>query len=419
MDKTIRFTTVSFAAWLCAFAYFGRYATYIADDFCTAAAVKHQGIFASQASRYQNWSGRYSYSFVMALVQSLGSWWLPLTAATIISFVVMGLYIALRGRVQHPFPLSLAITTLALASALDLGQLIYWPTGAATYPISLPLFALAVHFLTRKNMAAAAILVFLNAGFSETFAAVQVCVLILLASCVPQFRRLWLFALLVAIAGAVIVATAPGNAVRAAQLPPTPNWLATLSIAFHAMATVTRTWVTAKWIQILGAALLGMAWPQRPSKQLVLVSGLCLAAITVATFVPSAWAMSEAPPARALFIFTTAAILFTGVAAGAIRVRDRAFPAVMAFALILGSFAPARVVYTYARKLNSYRQYDADWHAQDVYLRSSSRRAMILPLRGTSLVNAIEEPTRDAHHFANRCIAAAYDLDSVEVPSAP
>jgi hypothetical protein len=125
--------------------------------------------------------------------------------------------------------------------------------------------------------------------------------------------------------------------------------------------------------------------------------------------------MSDAPPPRALFTFTTAAILFTGLVARAICVRERALPEVMAFALIIGSLAPARVIYTYTRKLDSYRQYNAAWYARDAYLRSSNKRALILPLTGTSLVNAIEEPTRDPHHFVNRCIASAYNLDSIEV----
>ena len=418
MKKPIFIATFLFTASLTAFAYFGRYATYIADDFMLAFVGKYYGIFHAQSYWYQNWSGRYSFFLLITLLEAHGYcyWWVPLTAAASISFMVVAFYIALRGHVQYALTLSLAITTLALAAAYNLGQLIYWPTGAVTYPISIPLFALSLHFLTRRNMIATSILVMLNAGFSETFAVIQIGVFIVLAACIPKFRRELFFAVALAVTGAIVVATASGNAIRVEALSPHPALLKTIDIAIHSAVFYTKFWLRRMWIEVVAAGLFGLAWPQRANKQHVKVAAMCLVPVYIGTFLPSAWAFGWPPPGRVLFALTTSAVIFIGVAASSIRVDNRRVSvALFGVALLLSSVAPARVVYEYAMKLDSYRQYANSWHARDILLRSSDKRVIILPLQGSSLVAGIEEPKCNPQYWINHCMSEFYSLDSISM----
>ncbi|HET7897948.1 MAG TPA: hypothetical protein VFL47_09770, partial [Flavisolibacter sp.] len=57
---------------LALYAYLGTFTRYMADDYCSAAALKVDGFWGAQAYWWQNWSGRYSFSFLASLVEMLG-----------------------------------------------------------------------------------------------------------------------------------------------------------------------------------------------------------------------------------------------------------------------------------------------------------------------------------------------------------
>jgi hypothetical protein len=203
---------------------------------------------------------------------------------------------------------------------------------------------------------------------------------------------------------------------RKGCIAPHPGLLKSIDIAIRSAAIYTKGWLRQMWIKVIAAVLFGLAWPQRANKQHVKVIAMCLVPIYIGTFLPYVWAFGWAPPGRILFALTTSGVIFIGVLASSIRVDNRCVPvALFGAALLLSSVAPARVVYQYWMKLDSYRQYADSWHDRDTLLRSSDKRVTILPLQGSSLVFGIEEPTCDARNWVNHCMSEYYSLDSITV----
>jgi len=60
------------SAALLAFAYVGLFTRYMADDYCAAVAVRRDGFLGSQLGWYGGWTGRFSFSFVLAAAESVG-----------------------------------------------------------------------------------------------------------------------------------------------------------------------------------------------------------------------------------------------------------------------------------------------------------------------------------------------------------
>src|ERR1043165_8797022 len=66
------------------YAYLGTFTRYMADDYCTAAALKNNGFWGTQTYWWQNWSGRYSFTFVVSFVELLGLAIVPILPALVI-----------------------------------------------------------------------------------------------------------------------------------------------------------------------------------------------------------------------------------------------------------------------------------------------------------------------------------------------
>jgi hypothetical protein len=58
---------------LAAHAYIGFFSRYVADDYCTAATVRTAGLLLTQKHFYVSWSGRFSFTLKVSLVELLGT----------------------------------------------------------------------------------------------------------------------------------------------------------------------------------------------------------------------------------------------------------------------------------------------------------------------------------------------------------
>ena len=222
-----------------------------ADDYCAAASVDARGFFGAQTWSYEHWSGRFSHIFISFGLASLGSGTAPFVA-TLLPFVALGIVTwtmsafsrLVFGRRMLAWSLLLAEVSLAgWAIALpNRDESLYWLNGASAYTWPLLLFTLhaglVAAYVSATNpramalwLGASAVLGFVGAGFSETATCFQLAVLVLaFVACVtPRSgldrsvrRRLGPFivaALLAAVAGALVLAAAPGNDVREATFP--------------------------------------------------------------------------------------------------------------------------------------------------------------------------------------------------------
>jgi hypothetical protein len=58
---------------LAAYAYLGLFSRYAADDYCTAGQVVTRGLLGLELQLYEAWSGRFAFTFVVGLVELIGS----------------------------------------------------------------------------------------------------------------------------------------------------------------------------------------------------------------------------------------------------------------------------------------------------------------------------------------------------------
>jgi len=172
-----------------AYAYLGLFSRYAGDDYCTAGQLVEKGLIDMQIELYRAWSGRFSFTFVVGLVELLGAnvvMLLP-ALALVAWVVVLGWLIMRVPALSGGWPpalvgsaLSLAIVYATLSSTPDLGQSLLWQTGMLTYVLPLILLTLLADVVVSRVHAAragwmwlvaAGLIALGTSGTSETSAA--------------------------------------------------------------------------------------------------------------------------------------------------------------------------------------------------------------------------------------------------------
>jgi hypothetical protein len=237
---------------LALYAYLGTFTRYMADDYCSASALKSEGFWGAQSYWWQNWSGRYSFSFIVSLVEMLGLRIVPVLPGLAIALwlfsIVWGCLPLFRNlQVSHAITGALFLASVALWSTYrsvdDYPQIVFWQTGILTYPVSIILFFLGLGLALRRSshpepvrwweLLLWFIFAFAAGGFSETGVVVQIALLgmLLLIVFLTKGRngKVQIPILVAAIVGSVlsllVIAIAPGNAVRSAGFQNIPPFL--------------------------------------------------------------------------------------------------------------------------------------------------------------------------------------------------
>lgn len=237
---------------LALFAYLGTFTRYLADDYCSAAALKTNGFWGAQSYWWQSWSGRYSFSFVISLVEMLGLRIVPILPGLAIALwlfsIVWGFLPLLRNlKVSRAVAGALFLASVTLWSTYrvvdDYPQVVFWQTGILTYPITIILFLLGMGTAIRRISNPGSLkwwelvlwfaFAFISGGFSETGAVVQIVLLalflIILSLTKNRQRQILSPILIAAILGSVlsllVIAFAPGNSVRSAGFQNVPPLL--------------------------------------------------------------------------------------------------------------------------------------------------------------------------------------------------
>jgi hypothetical protein len=230
-------------------AWIGFYSRYVADDFWTAGYLRELGFWEAQRYWYLSWSGRYSFTFLVNLVELWGigaARWLPILS---LAFWVGALYwfwdgvIMLAGLTYSRWirlGASLLVVYTTLRTSLDWQQIFLWQTGLLTYVV--PLLGLTLwsawflaqlirseaYVPTWRAFLSTAFLFWFLGGFSETSLVFQIVILglaLILFGLLPAdypHRRAGLLLLALGMAGSLAallcVAMAPGNSVRLGQI---------------------------------------------------------------------------------------------------------------------------------------------------------------------------------------------------------
>ena len=176
----------------------GLFTRYLADDYSTAEVLKNVGFWGAQAYWYQTWSGRFSFTFVINLVEMAGVSivpWLPVTAMLVLIIALIWtlqqLFLALGLELKLIWTAFLAqiILFATIKSFREFPQVIFWQTGILTYQISIIFMIIAVGLFIKRFILSPekslprweiylwCLVFFIEGGFSETWVVIQISLL--------------------------------------------------------------------------------------------------------------------------------------------------------------------------------------------------------------------------------------------------
>ena len=321
------------AAYLLTFLLVGGLAVFAvpqADDFCYASNAAAHGLWGAPVKEYLSWGGRYSATFVMALLSLHwdleGQYWI--VTFVIMSSLIAGLFVflwALLGRWRLALLLTMPTLATAIIALPKPGETLFWLAGGVTYSLSGGLFmvwmaGLMVILRHTKPFGLSqitlsivlAILGSLLAGFQESLMFILVAAATLAAVASWLVQRHWTTRLglaviaIVCLVAGLIVVLAPGAANRAGThefasnllVTPIVQILVTLVGAILAGPAQLGAWLSA-------IALLALSDIQRPRYGRSLLIFVCTASVLVcmAGALAPAWGLGAPPSPRAFTPF--------------------------------------------------------------------------------------------------------------------
>jgi len=466
---------------LSAYALLSWFSRYASDDYCTASITVTQGFFDAQVYWYRAWSGRYTFTAMVSVLELFGSWvtqvmpaigmvvWLAVSTWACLPLARLAGW---RHARLASFVIAEVLVFSTLAAAPNIGQSFYMQAGLVTYTVPLILVTLYGGWIVRAVLtadrrwpsplaiAASALAMLLIGSLNETTATVYTAGLGL-AGVFGLFRlrgdrRRTLVGLMVAGAAGSVVATvlmaiAPGTHIRITQegdpgfsLSRVPlAWGASVTLAisvarrFEALSRPTFLFtfvlpLALGWactgsralapgrrggLAVLGAGLL---------VALLAVLGLCLMALSL---FPSYVIQGYDPPARiqqisdyALVLALVSAGYVVGDLLGRLTTEWRLAPAArlaVGAGLVLIVVVPLRESLYIFGQVPVEAAYAADWDRDDQFLRTAQPTP-------DGVVQVAPLPPRwnwafvDAGpgDFPNVCIARYYGLPAV-VASGP
>lgn len=317
------------------------------------------------------------------------------------------------------------------------GQSVLWQTGLVTYVVPLALAPLAVRLSCMRSVPPAlsallaSVIVFVAGGFSETFAAMQVAACVVLVafawqgSGVPRVRSAGLL-LASATASMLVVAFAPGNAVRASLLPPGPTIVDLgLGIAVFTAKLVAvylrDAWEYAAIALTAGVALTPHVAVRGRGRHLIAIPAVALV-LVAACAAPSAYALGGPPPGRALVIpysLLNCSLLVAGIAAGqswrnrrahALAVTRVSIASVLLVPLV--AVAGVRDSAVVLRAWSDWRAFAHSWDGRDTALTGLPETAHAT-VRGFPNPLSLERVGPQRDHWVNRAVAGYYGVRSL------
>jgi len=250
-DRTARFALAVIAV-IAPYVLLAAYAHPGADDFTYAVDTLRDGYWTSIRDQYLLWNGRFTSNFLELggpmVWQSIGLY--RAVAAAMIVATVAASWVVVHAVARdawttgQTFAAALCLAALDLHGLPALAENIYWYTGSVTYQLSAILLVLQIAVTVRALRAAralsswtlaAALLAVAIAGMNEVAMLLELALYTTVAvvSYLDNRRALVApasFLLAATIAGGVLVAVAPGNAVRSSLYPVRHELLRSLAL---------------------------------------------------------------------------------------------------------------------------------------------------------------------------------------------
>jgi hypothetical protein len=405
-------------------AWLGTYSRWIADDFCTTAALHRMGFLQSQVYWYKSWSGRFAFTFVMTTLESLGPHVTRVLPAVVIAVLSASIFFAAMSVVANRMfaaALACAISWSIVGCAPDVFQDVFWATGVVTYTLPLALIALWTALMLRNRTTYP--LLFLAAAFSETLTVVMAGVAAAAFVGFPSQRRKTAPAIAAIALGALLVAVAPGNAVRASHFRRELSFALFPLIAVDAVTFLWRelsqaaSALTLVFVLAATARVLSNEPPSTIRRSAGATMAIALLWCIFAPFLLARAVMSAAAPLRSMQA-THAALTVAGAMcgwaaggmAGDVR-RRRSAIALCAMIVVLtglqiGAIADIR---TTAISAGAFAR---GWDQMDADLRRLREKSFVV-VPAPRTVGNLDFLAASPEHWANRCVADCYGAGRV------
>jgi len=450
-------------------AYLGSYTRLIADDYCTLYNARTLGVFGTALFWYRTWTGVFARSLINEVLLWIGPYqmWIIVPGILLIWLTVttLAMHLLLRNEFQSAERgwIALSVSSVFLFIVLLLTpspeQSLYWWGGMSAYvvPLILGIVFLIIFLLIaqrawdRRGVIAwsfiALLLAFGLGGISESFTPI---LMVCLASAIGwgwleeelSLKQIGFWFLGSALMGAtfalIFMITAPGNALRQANFPPSSGIAEIFQIATRGYFEFLASLVTdsSKLAGILGAALASMvigihASNDKPPRvwtiPAALLFGMFLAYLC---FPPTAYGMSNVPPRRVLIIsvfFLSAGLMSCGYLAGkwfSSRLVERRKSALtngllLFTALLMGysSWTASRSLYGSRNTFIEFARLWDDVDSQILQAKVNGDESITIP--AMSSWTGLDRPNENPKWWPTRCYSDFYGIQIYGPPYGP
>jgi len=443
--------------------FLGSFSRFMGDDFCAAYIAERFGPLRAVWYWYLNWNGGYSVSvlgellplikpdgmaYVIPIVLVL---WLAVTVAAIALFFPKETQI--REKLLASLALGGSVLFVILLLSPDVPQSLYWWAGMRPYTmplITITFYAILYQWHSRKHwnkigmflwVGMSLLVTLFCGGLSETFTPVQIVFFVSLIGWnylknKARFRDqnfLFQFAGLVgSITALMIMVSAPGNAVRRSFLPPAPDPITVIQIAFSGyLAFLADIFNTPEKLLGLTGMTLGAIWIGIQFKLVDKIRLWYALAFLAGGFVfafgcfpPGSYGLAEPPPGRTHIIpdfMLVIGFLASGLIAGTwlngrLSAKHKNIANLAFFIFVVGSLGVSS--YMNAKNLyalrHEYAAFAQKWdEAETILLQARQTDPDIVYIPALKNWARVFDPSDNPKFYVNECIAEYYHLNKV------
>ena len=438
----------------------GFYSRYWADDYCFGTIFHQHGLWEGTGFFYRNTSNRFAAYFLVGLNELLGERAISFLPAfmILVTVLIYSVVFSLAFRLAK-FPqkwgvsilLSQLMTYFMLLTAPDLFQSIFWRSGMVSYYAPIPFLGLALILILRGIQHAESkflqllllgLITFFSAGLSETFAALEsglwlILIVVALFFVKKERRKPVLHSSIVALVGALIamliMIKAPGNAMRLETLEQaTSPWqVIYLSLRFAAgfLYRTLRGYpfpvvILSATSAILAYHLSGHVKPGiHETVWLKVLWGSLIAGfiLLVCVAAPTAYGMMAYPENRAWMLgrfVSVLAMIVASFSAGILshRFMDRMVDTCLMsiIMLVLLSLYPLKGTLQEWQQLPVWQAGARAWDArQQRVLDDISAGETSLTVQAFDSIGSVAELSADPHYWVNVCAANYYGVEEI------
>ena len=438
--------------------YQGWFVRHRADDYCFTGILYEHGFLPGLSIFYTNTSNRFSSFILSALSEAFGFYGIRILILLTIIFILTIVYLCIKrilakSEVGYSERISFFITNVVAFFLIYLApnrhQSVYWRSGLVHYFLPLPILLSLCLLISTENKGknvlflhevAIFIIAFINAGLSETAAALQTIISMLYIVYLFLFQKgngrntrlVRAFLMFIAsLAAMIVMILSPGNALRLKTLEQAPDLITVIRIAVDSAVAFSRISLRGLWLPfgilfalIFVLSLHIIASIQSDLKDIakrllfIICSSLLLIVVVCA---PTAYGMMAFPEMRVLML-AQAALILTAISLGCLAalvvariIKPKKVIGTFALmGLLILSFYPLLNWGEQRSELAFYQQRARLWDQSNAVIQDEIKSGKTaITINALDAFAEIAEMRPDKHFWVNVCAAKYYRIDSI------